>query len=50
MYSFDDWGSFFASDLKHVKSIVRDIHKKARIRRRKLFRDGVIVTANGEIK
>ncbi len=31
MYSFNNWRECFASDLRHVKSIVRDIHKKAEV-------------------
>ena len=31
MYSFDNWKGCFASDLRHVKSIIRDIHKKAKV-------------------
>jgi hypothetical protein len=31
MYSFNNWLDCFASDLRHVKSIIRDIHKKATV-------------------
>ena len=31
MYSFNNWKGCFASDLRYVKSIVRDIHKKAKV-------------------
>jgi len=31
MYSWDNWAGCFASDLAHVKSIIRGIHKKAKV-------------------
>jgi hypothetical protein len=29
MYTYDNWGSCFASDWKHVQSILRGIYRKA---------------------
>ena len=31
MYSWTNWGDCYASDLGHVKSIIRDLYKKAKI-------------------